>query len=143
MPYIRIFVHINWSTKRRAKILSEDLKKELFQHISENASKKGIYIEALGGVLDHVHVLLSLSSNQTVAQMAQLLKGESSHWVNKNKLTRLKFEWQEEYYAESVSISRVDAVRRYINNQVEHHRRKSYEEEYQNFLKRNGFGSAG
>lgn len=65
-----------------------------------------------------------------------LLKGESSYWVNRNKLTKTKFEWQDEYIAVSVSESNADKVRRYIQNQEEHHRKKSFSEEYDDFMKK-------
>ncbi len=70
----------------------------------------------------------------------QLIKGESSYWINKNELTSQKFEWQDEYFAVSVSKSGLDAVRKYIHNQEEHHRKKSFQEEYEEFIKNYNFG---
>nr|WP_262510860.1 transposase [Chryseobacterium elymi] len=72
-------------------------------------------------------------------KIVQLLKGESSFWINKNQLTREKFSWQDEYFAVSVSESKIGAVREYIKNQEKHHQRKSFIEEYQEFLERNNF----
>lgn len=130
MPYVRVWVHLIWSTKYRQSILEKELRWKLYEHMRENARVKGIYLDCINGYLDHVHTLISLRSDHSVSKIAQLLKGESSHWVNVLKLTRSKFEWQEEYIALSVSDSAVDAIRRYINGQEEHHRKKTFVEEY-------------
>jgi putative transposase len=69
----------------------------------------------------------------------QLIKGESSFWINKNKLTKIKFAWQDEYFVVSVNQSTPPSVRKYIANQEEHHKTTSFEEEFETFLKRTGF----
>lgn len=69
----------------------------------------------------------------------QLIKGESAFWINKNKLTKQKFEWQDEYFAVSVSESMIDRVRNYIKHQEEHHSKKSFQEEYEQFISKYGF----
>ena len=115
------------------------MKTEVLVHIRNNASQKGIFLDTINGVADHVHALVSLRADQTIAKAAQLLKGESSHWINEQNLARGKFEWQDEYIAVSVSESVVDRVRKYINNQEEYHRRKTFAEEYQDFTKKYGF----
>ena len=69
----------------------------------------------------------------------QLIKGESSFWINKNRLCRTKFEWQDEYFAVSVSESTLESVRKYIANQEEHHRKRSFDDEFEDFLSRAGF----
>ena len=139
MPYIRIWVHLIWSTKNRVPLLADGLRAQVFSHIKENASKKDIYLDTINGVADHLHTLISLGSDQTIARVAQLLKGESSYWVNKEKMTKKKFEWQDEYFAVSVSESMVPTVRAYIRNQEEHHRKKTFAEEYAEFMKKYGF----
>lgn len=93
----------------------------------------------VNGYSDHCHCLISLGSGQNMEKIVQLLKRESSFWINKNQLTREKFSWQDEYFAVSVSESKVEAVREYIKNQEKHHQRKSFREEYQEFLERNNF----
>jgi len=80
-----------------------------------------------------------LNSDQSIAQVAHLLKGESSHWINENKLTTTKFSWQEEYIAVSISHSMINKVREYIKNQEEHHRKKTFAEENKLFLDKYGF----
>ena len=139
MPYLRIWVHLIWSTKNRVPLLADGLRAQVFSHIKENASKKDIYLDTINGVADHVHTLISLGSDQTIARVAQLLKGESSYWLNKEKMTKKKFEWQDEYFAVSVSESMVPTVRAYIRNQEEHHRKKTFAEEYAEFMKKYGF----
>lgn len=134
MPYTKVFIHYIWATKNREPLISKDLKPLLLQHIKENAIKKEIYIDSLNCVHDHIHLLVSLGTEQTVAKTAMLIKGESSFWVNKNQLIKNKFEWQDEYIALSVSYSAIDKVRTYIANQEEHHKKKTFSEEYQDFL---------
>lgn len=140
MPYTKIWIHYIWSTKNRTKTISKELKTILLNHIKENARIKGIFIDTINCISDHIHVLISLGRDQTVSKVAMLIKGESSNWVNKNKLIMGKFEWQDEYIAVSVSESVVKKVREYIKNQEEHHKTKSFEEEYHLFLKKYNFG---
>ena len=91
-------------------------------------------------VSDHIHLLISLGREQTIRKVIMLIKGESSNWVNKEKIIYGKFEWQDEYIAISVSESIVSKVREYINNQAEHHKTKSFEEEYNLFIRKYKFG---
>jgi REP element-mobilizing transposase RayT len=135
MPYVRIWVHLIWSTKNREALLTGDIRQKVFDHIQMNATKKELALNCIGGSIDHVHTLISLHADQSISKAAQLLKGESSFWINKEGITKCKFEWQDEYIAVSVSESGVGAVRKYIGNQQEHHRRKSFAEEYAQFEK--------
>ena len=86
-----------------------------------------------------MHCLISLQADQNIATVANLLKGESSHWINKEGLTPVKFGWQDEYFAASISHSMVDNVRQYIATQEEHHAKRTFDEEYQDFIKKYGF----
>lgn len=90
----------------------------------------------VNGYADHCHCLLSLGSNQNIEKIVQLLKGESSYWINKNQLTKEKFFWQDEYFAVSVSESKIDSVRNYIKNQERHHQKKTFMQEYQEFIEK-------
>jgi putative transposase len=139
MPYVRVWIHLIWSTKDRAPLLSKDLRYQVKNHIKQNASNKGIFLDSINGVSDHVHALVSIKADQSIAKVAQLLKGESSHWVNAEKLVHGKFEWQDEYIAISVSESMVDKVREYINKQEEHHRKRTFAQEYQELMEKYGF----
>ncbi len=139
MPYVRIWIHVIWGTKRREKIITRNLKPQLMKHIQENARLKEIHIDFMNMVQDHVHLLISLRPSQSISKVVQLLKGESSHWVNQNHLVHGKFEWQDDYIALSVSESQVNRVRDYIRDQETHHRKKTFSEEYEQFLLKLGF----
>lgn len=140
MPFVKVYIHLVWSTKNRYPFLdSHDLRMKVWNHIRENAQKKEIFVDFINGYSDHCHCLISLGIDQTIQKVIQLIKGESSFWINKNNLTAEKFEWQDEYFAVSVSESMVDKVRDYIKNQEEHHCKKSFQEEYDEFMSKYGF----
>lgn len=139
MSHIKVWLHFVWSTKNRKSFLTDDIRQKLFRHIRENAAEKEIYIDFINGYVEHVHCLISLGADQTLKQIMQLIKGESSHWINKNGLCKEKFAWQDDYFVVSVSESVVDNVREYIKNQEKHHQAKSFDEEFEVFLQRAGF----
>lgn len=111
MPHISVWIHFVWTTKDREPILSESIRYKVFEHIRENAKAKNIFIGALNGWVEHVHCLVSLGSGQILDDVMRLLKGESSHWINKSQLCHGKFHWQDEYFAVSVSESLLPKVR--------------------------------
>jgi REP element-mobilizing transposase RayT len=139
MPYISAWFHYVWSTKNREPLLTSEVRPKVFEHIIENARKKDIYIDCINGHLEHAHCLISLSSDQTIAKIAQLIKGESSFWINKKKIIHRHFEWQDEYFAVSVSKSQLDKVRAYIHNQEKHHEKKTFQDECNEFMKQYNF----
>ncbi|OAZ02856.1 IS200/IS605 family transposase [Flavobacterium succinicans] len=140
MPFVKVYLHCVWSTKNRIPYLdSIELRQKVWNHIRENAIQKGIYIDFINGYSDHCHCLISLGVDQNIQKVMQLIKGESSFWINKNELTKEKFQWQEEYFAVSVSESILNKVREYIKNQEEHHKKKSFQEEYDEFILKYGF----
>jgi len=139
MPYVKIWLHCVWGTKGRVSILLPEKKLEITRHILSNAAAKGIYIDFINGYSDHLHCLLLLKHDQSLSKVMQLIKGESSWWINRNKIIRLRFEWADEYYGASVSQSHVNRVREYIKNQEAHHRWKSWEEECEEFVNDNDF----
>jgi REP element-mobilizing transposase RayT len=134
MPYIKIWIHAVWTTKNKAHFLKRKIRKDVFSHIKEYADTKGIYIDFVNGYVDHVHCLISLNAKQCIADVMQLIKGESSFWINKMKLTDTPFGWQNEYYAASISRSHVERVRKYIRNQEDHHRSSSLDEEIEDLF---------
>jgi putative transposase len=140
MPFIKVYIHFVWSTKNRFPYLNSiELREKVWKHIRENAKEKGIYIDFINGFSDHCHCLISLGVEQNIKKIIQLIKGESSFWINKNQLTKERFEWQDEYFAVSVSESVVDKVRDYIKNQEIHHQKKTFQEEYDEFIIKFGF----
>lgn len=110
----------------------------VWDHIRENAKQKEIFIDTINGYQEHCHCLVSLGIGQTIGKIMQLIKGESSFWINKNNLCAGKFEWQDEYFALSVSQSMLGRVRNYIKNQEEHHKKEQFEQEYQQLKEING-----
>ena len=134
MPYVRVWIHYVWATKRRRPVITNRIKKRLIEHIRSNAKLKDIHLNEIDGDKDHLHLLISLGTSQTISKVAHLLKGESSNWINKNKMTEERFEWQEDYFAVSVSESNYKIVKRYIQNQERHHKKNSFAIEYQDFL---------
>lgn len=139
MPFIKIWIHLIFTTKNRAHLITKDLKPTLIAYIRENADKKDIYLDSVNCVSDHIHMLISLKDKQSISKVTMLLKGESSFWVINNKLSKLKFEWQDEFIAVSVSESVLTKVRKYIADQEEHHKTKTFAEEYDEFIKAYGF----
>jgi len=140
MPFVKVYIHLVWCTKNRKPLLgSPQLRLNVWNHIKNNASEKDVFIDMVNGYADHCHCLVSLGPTQTISNTIKLIKGECSNWINKNKLCKTKFEWQDEYYAVSVSPSDLDRVRNYIANQEDHHRTKTFAEELESFLKDWGF----
>ncbi|MEO6758149.1 MAG: IS200/IS605 family transposase [Saprospiraceae bacterium] len=140
MAQVRIWVHVVWATKRREPLMKNKNKRiDLFKHIKAYAKEKKIYLDFINGEADHVHGLISMASDQNIAQIMKLLKGESAHFANEQKLFEADFDWADDYYAVSVSQSKVEAVRAYIKNQEDHHRHKSFAEECRDFMVKYGF----
>lgn len=135
MPFTKIMVHIVWSTKNRQLGLRKEIRKQIGEHIRKNAIEKEIFIQALDCQSDHVHCLISLSRDQSISKVVNLLKGESSHWINQQNFCRGKFAWQNDYYAVSVSESNIQRVVRYIDNQEVHHQKRTFQAEYDEFLR--------
>jgi REP element-mobilizing transposase RayT len=129
MSYLRIWLHCVWTTKDRIPFLREEIREAVISHIRENSKLKGIYIDHINGYHEHLHAIISLGGTQNTSDVMQKIKGESSYWINKNKLTRLKFEWQDDFYAVSFGMPQLDNLREYIRNQVQHHQKVSFQEE--------------
>jgi len=134
----KIWIHLVWSTKSRVPFLNKEILPLVLQHISNKAEQERILFIAINGTANHIHCLLEIGLTKSVATVASLLKGESSHWVNSEKLTRKRFSWQEGYSVFSVSASHLERVSKYIANQEEHHRKKTYQEEILEFQKECG-----
>ena len=136
MSHVRIWVHLVFATKNRKPFLRKEIRYGIQKHIIENCITQEIFLKAINGHTDHLHCLISLGKDQTIAKISQLIKGESSFWINKNNLTQEKFTWQDDYFAVSVSESQVETVINYIKNQENHHTKKSFDEEVNEFLEK-------
>ena len=139
MSFVKIWVHAVWGTKDREMILVPEAKRLICQHIQQNALAKGYYVEETNGYMDHLHCLMPLKSDWSIAKQMQMIKGKAANWINKNGILQRKLAWADEYFAASVSENKLDSVRNYIRNQEEHHRKISFAEEYEYFLKTFGF----
>jgi putative transposase len=140
MSWVRVYIHMVFSTKNREPFLnSKELRKQVFQHIKKNADEKGIWLDCVNGWQEHAHCLISLGKEQTISKVAQLIKGESSFWINQNKLTENKFIWQDDYWVVGVSESHLKSVREYIHNQEEHHAKKTFTDEVNGLMEKYGW----
>lgn len=140
MPFIKVYIHFVWSTKNRIPFLKTiEIREAMWQHIIKNAEEKEIYIDFINGYTDHCHCLISLGSDQNISKIMQLIKGESANWFNKQGFIEEKFQWQEEYFAVSVSESVLEKVRKYIKNQETHHQKKTFQDEYLELIEKFGF----
>ncbi len=129
MSLLNVWIHLVFATKSRQPLLKNNIRRDVFQHILKNGREKGIEMDFVNGYYDHCHCLFKLPATIDLATAAKLIKGESSHWINKNQLTVDYFEWQDGYYAESVSPKYVERVRNYIRNQETHHQDIVFETE--------------
>lgn len=125
-----ILVHLVYSTKYRRPVLSEDWRDDLFAYLGGTVKDHKATLLKSGGIEDHVHLLIKFHPQFAISSTIQLLKSNSSKWINDNARTRTKFQWQSGYGAFSVSQSRADAVKQYIAMQREHHRKISFHDEY-------------
>lgn len=140
MSWVRVYMHLVFSTKNRQPFLnSAELRKKVFQHIKSNADEKGIWLDCINGYQDHAHCLISLGKEQTISKVAQLIKGESSFWINQIELTTEKFIWQDDYWVVGLSESHLASVRKYIHNQELHHSVHSFESEINSFMEKYGW----
>lgn len=136
--FTSIFIHCVWSTKKREPFLSSDVRNRLWPYLGGIARENKTKALAIGGVADHVHMLISLPKTLSVSKALQLLKGNSPKWIHDTFPKFHSFEWQEGYGAFSVGISAVHATVRYICDQAEHHRKRSFREEFVAMLRRHG-----
>ena len=136
--YISCLMHCVFSTSQRQKFISQDLQRRLWPFMGGIARENNWKTLAIGGVEDHVHLLLSLPATTPIAKAIQVIKGGSSKWVHENFPERRDFAWQEGYGAFSVGVSQIEATVHYIQTQREHHRKRTFAEEFLSFLKRHG-----
>ena len=132
-------VHCVWSTKNREPSLTSSLRDRLWPYLGGIARQNKMKAVASGGAADHVHILISLPSTMSVAKAVQLLKGNSSKWLRETFPKMHSFEWQEGYGAFSIGASGLEATVNYIRNQPEHHRKRSFREEFEAMLRKHGF----
>ena len=134
MSWVRAWIHLVFSTKERIPYMgTHEVRRKIIVHIFQNAKEKEILIYSVNGYSDHLHCLFLLNRDQSISKVAQLIKGESAFWINKNKLLHDHFEWQDDYWAVSVGENDVQRVKKYIASQEEHHSKRSFSEEIDTF----------
>ncbi|MCD4782486.1 MAG: IS200/IS605 family transposase [Candidatus Eremiobacteraeota bacterium] len=136
--HVKIWIHLIWGTFHHERILFKELRIKLFEHLVSRAEEMRVSLEKLNVQPEHIHCLFSLPSDRPLANIVKTLKGESSHWINESGFLEGKFRWQRGFGAFSISMSRLDTVKQYIHNQEEHHKRKSFLEEYKEWAQRYG-----
>ena len=132
-PIVYLFVHAVWSVKQREPLLAKPVRRVLFAHMQKDAAEKGIRVVAVNGVEDHIHCVVQLMPSQNLIQVIRSLKTDSSRWLNENKLLSGPFEWEEGYFAYSISPSGLKQVSDYVDKQEEYHKTKTLENEWEAF----------
>jgi REP element-mobilizing transposase RayT len=133
-----VYLHVVFSTKNRAPLITPDLARRLHPYLAAIALGNGTKALDIGGMPDHVHLLLSFGREVTIAETVKKLKGSSSRWVHDTFPGHRAFAWQNGYGAFSVGYPEMGAVRAYIATQEEHHREATFQDEYRILLRRHG-----
>ena len=130
MSYVASYSHGVFSTRERRPFITPELRDRLWPFMGGIAREHKMTALSIGGVADHVHLLLSLPATMPIAKAMQLIKGGSSKWVHETFPDQRQFAWQIKYGAFSVSVSQLDTILRYIQNQEQHHRTMSFQDEF-------------
>jgi putative transposase len=136
--YTSLHYHVVFSTKNRVPDIAQNIEQRVWAYIGGIARKHKMTALQVGGVEDHIHALVTAPPIYAPSQIAQFLKGESSKWIHEEFREMRGFGWQDGYGAFTVSKSNIPDVVRYIQNQREHHRKKTFQEEYRELLEKHG-----
>jgi putative transposase len=131
----KLFVHIVFHTKHNKKIIKDDIKAELYAYMASIIKDNDSIPIIINGVEDHVHILCVMSKNIALAKLVELIKKHSSRWIKTKAVHYLNFSWQNGYGGFSVSQSLHSTTKKYIENQVNHHKKVTFKEEYIELLK--------
>lgn len=132
-----LYVHLIFSTKERHPFLTKEIRPELHAYMATVLAELKSPAILINSVADHIHILFNMSRTVTLAKAVEEVKKSSSKWIKTKGAEFQKFSWQAGYGAFSVSESNTGAVANYIRNQEEHHRTKSFQDEFREFLKKN------
>ena len=124
-----LWVHLVWSTKNRAPLITKEIKWPLYKKIKEICKEKGDYLDHINGVEDHLHLLMEIKPKFPISDVVKNIKGLSWEWMRAQHLSKNYFSWQDGFAAISVSPSQLNKVRQYIRNQEAHHKKISFESE--------------
>ncbi|MDQ3180507.1 MAG: IS200/IS605 family transposase [Acidobacteriota bacterium] len=134
--YSQIYIQIVFAVHGRENLIEFQWREELYKYIAGIIKNHNQKLIAIGGVADHIHILLGIEPNIALSDLVRDIKANSSRFINEKKFVRGKFSWQEGFGAFSYSRSQIDAVVKYIQNQENHHAEKSFKEEYKDFLQK-------
>lgn len=134
--YTQIHIQLVFVVQNRDCVIMHSWKDELYKYITGIIQNNQHKVLAINGMPDHVHVLIGMRPTQSLSELMQDIKGDSSKWINQTGYVKGRFSWQEGYGAFSYSKSHVNNVINYIKNQEEHHRKQSFQEEYLEFLEK-------
>jgi putative transposase len=133
--YTQLYVHYIFAVQNRQSLINNNIKEDVCKYISGIIEQQGHKVFAINGMPDHLHILVSMNPVQAPSEMMFHIKRSSSLWINKNKLTGNRFRWQEGFGAFSYGRSQIPIIAGYIERQQIHHRKKTFYEEYTEFLK--------
>ncbi|MBX9888558.1 MAG: IS200/IS605 family transposase [Flavobacteriaceae bacterium] len=133
--YSQIYIHVVFAVKGRQNLISKNWKDELYKYITGIVTNEGQKLIAINGMPDHIHILIGLKPNKALSDLVRDIKANSSRFINEKKWINAKFEWQTGFGAFSYNHSQLTKVINYIQNQEEHHKKKTFKEEYVDFLK--------
>ena len=133
--YTQLYFHIVFAVQKHARMIDKSWKDDLYKYITGIISNKSQKLMIINGMPDHVHILISTKPDCNLSDLVRDIKSNSTKWINENRLIKSKFAWQNGFGAFTVSQSQLKKVIRYIENQKQHHRSKSFKEEYVDFLK--------
>ena len=134
--FSQIYIQTVFAVSGRLSLITSDFKEELHKYIAGVVRKQDQKLISINGMSDHLHILIGLRPSMALANLVREIKSDSSEWVNKKRLARGKFGWQEGYGAFSYGHSQLDTIIRYIQNQERHHSRKSFKNEYLSLLRK-------
>ncbi|MFN5380623.1 MAG: IS200/IS605 family transposase [Bacteroidota bacterium] len=134
--YSQIYLQIVFSVKGRQNLISKNWKEELYKYICGIVNGKEQKVYAIGGVADHIHILVSIKPTIALSDLVRDIKANSSKWINEKGFIKGKFQWQEGFGAFSYAHSQLDIIIAYINNQEQHHLKKTFRDEYTELLKK-------
>src|SRR3954467_7246278 len=132
--YTQMYIQFVFAVQNRASLIQSHWKDELYKYMTGIVHTNKHKLIAINGMPDHMHVFVGYKPHQSIPDLMQDVKGSSSKWINEKGLVSGKFQWQEGYGAFSYSHSHIHNVYKYIENQEEHHRKKTFSEEYVEFL---------
>lgn len=134
--YTQIHIQFVFAVKHRHSLIGSSWKNELYQYITGIVQNNNHKLVAINGTADHIHILIGVRPHQSIASLMQEVKANSSRWINEKKFIKEKFEWQSGYGAFSYGKSQLTNVIVYIQNQEQHHLKKTFLQEYKEFLEK-------